>query len=59
MANMTPCSVPVRFWSPEHQRFYLGTMTSYHDESQSANIFVPGGPTFWIVPFRLVRRDEY
>lgn len=58
MANAKKCNTLVRFWSPEHQMFFTGYMTSYHDESSTANVNVQGGPTFWIVPYRLIRRTE-
>ena len=45
----------VKFWWPEDQRFYVGYLGQCHDESMTANVIVIGSPTFWIVPYRLIR----
>jgi len=49
---------PVQFWNATDQRFERGTLESYHDETQTAHINAPGsGITFWLVPYRLIRRE--
>lgn len=48
----------IKFFWPPRQKFYKGTLGRCHDKSMTANVDVPGGPTFWIVPYQLIRNVD-